>query len=121
MRELTAAEKMVALELAKLVGSDAERTQLLLDIQNSTVEDVVPDGSMLTFHIAGYERPQPHGRDTFRGSDRFPVEGFVVDADGSDIDVLIFSDKNGRILELELVKHVGGSLLAPNWKSFKVK
>ena len=121
MRELTTMEKTVTLALAKAVGSEKERSQLLLDIQNCAVEDMVRDGSMLRFHIPGYKRPPQHGRDTFRGKDRFPVEGSVKDADGGEMDVLIFSDQNNRVLELELVKHAGGSVLEPDWNSFKVK
>jgi hypothetical protein len=121
MRKLTVMEKMAALALANAVGSDAERSQLLLDLKNCTVEDMVPDGSILKFHIDGYERPPFRGQDTFRGKDRFPVEGLIKDKDGGEIDVLIFSDQNNRLLELELVKHLGGPVEDPDWNSFTLK
>lgn len=121
MRELTTMEKAVTLALAEAVGSAKDRNQLLLDIQNCTVEDMVPDGSMLRFHIVGYEHPSEHGRGTFRGEDRFPVEGSMKDADGGEMDVLLFSDKSNRVLELELVKHTGGPVLGPDWNSFRLK
>lgn len=121
MRAMTATERKVMLALAKVVGSEQERNQLLLDIQNCTVEDMASDGSMVRFQIAGYDRPPQHGRDTFRGEDRFPIEGLVRDADGGEMDVLLFSDRNNRVLELELVKHAGGPVLGADWNSFKVK
>ena len=121
MRELTTMEKAVTLALAETVGSEAERDQLLLDIQNCTVEDMVPDSSMLRFHIPGYERPPQLGRDTFRGKDRFPVEGSITDADGGEMDVLIFSDQNSRVLELELITHAVGPVVGPDWNNFKLK
>jgi hypothetical protein len=121
MRAMTAMERKATLALAEAVGSEKDRNQLLLDIRNCTVEDMVPDRSLLRFHVAGYKRPPQHGRDTFRGEDRFPVEGSVKDADGGEMDVLLLSDKNNRALELELVKHAGGPVLGADWNSFRLK
>lgn len=121
MRALTAHELASVLALANAIGSDKERNQLLQDLKSCEVEEAAPDGSRLVFHIRGYRRPPYRGQDTFRGRDSFPVEGAVVDADGGEMDVLIFSDQNGRVLELELVKHMVGSVLGPDWTSFKVK
>jgi hypothetical protein len=81
MRVLTEFERNTIVALAEEAGSDKERDKLLLDIQNCTVGDMVSDGSMLKFHIAGYERPPFRGQDTFRGKDRFPVEASITDAD----------------------------------------
>lgn len=114
-------EKNVALAMAGAVGSDMERNQLVLDIQNCTIEDMVPDGSILQFHIDGYERPPFRGQDPFRGEDRFPVEGSIKDADGEEMDVLIFSDYNNRVLELEFIRYADGPMLGPDWSSFKLK
>lgn len=121
MRKLNPKEKGIALAMANAVGSDIVRNQLLQDIQNCTVEDLVADGSMLRFHINGYARPPFQGQDTFRGADRFPVEGSIKDADGAEMDVLIFCDQNDRILEFEFVKHTGGTVMGPNWESFQLK
>jgi hypothetical protein len=121
MRKLTTMERSVILALTEAVGSEGGRNQLLLDMQNCMVEDMVPDGSMLRFHIGGYERPPQLERNTFRGKDRFPVEGAITDADGGEMDVLIFSDQNSRVLELELVKHAGGPVEGPDWSSFRLK
>lgn len=45
----------------------------------------------------------------------------MKDVDGGEMDVLLLSDKNNRVLELELVKHAGGSVLGADWNTFKVK
>ncbi len=121
MRPLIAHEQACVLMLANAIGSDAERNQLLQDLKNCEVEDAAPDGSRLIFHIKGYKRPPYRGQDTFRGKDGFPVEGAMADADGGEMDVLLFSDQNNRVLELELVKHAGGPIIGPDWDSFRLK
>lgn len=120
MRKLTNFEYKAVSAMAEEVGSDEEREQLLLDIQNCAVEDASPDGSRLIFHIEGYQRPPHRGQDTFRGKDRFPVEGAMKDGDGAEIDVLLFV-VHGRVYELELVRHIGGSVIGPDWRGFKLK
>lgn len=120
MRPLTDLERKAVSALANEVGSDEVRNQLLLDLEHSLVEAVSPDGSRLMFHVRGYERPPHRGQDTFRGKDGFPVEGTMHDADGAEMDVLLFV-VHGRVFELELVKHMGGPVLGPDWNSFRVK
>lgn len=120
MRTLSAMEKGAAMALANAVGSDAERNQLLSDLESCSVEDVLTDGTRLVFHIPDYQRPLYRGQDTFRGKDRLPVEGTILDKDGGEMDVLLFLDQNNRVLELELVKHNGEPVAGPNWHSFRL-
>jgi hypothetical protein len=120
MRKLTQAEYAAVVVLAEEVGSDAEREQLLVDIENCSVETTNRDSSILLFHIDGYERPPHRGQDTFRGKDQFPVEGTVNDADGAEMDVALFV-VHGRVYELELIKHATGDVVAPDWTTFRTK
>ena len=120
MRPLTDLEKKAVLAMANEVGSDEVRNQLLLDLDRPLVEAVSPDGSRLMFRIDGYQCPPHRGQDTFRGKDGFPVEGTMHDADGAEMDVLLFV-VHGRVYELELVRHMGGPVLRPDWNSFRVK
>lgn len=121
MRLLTDHERRVVLAMANEVGSDTERAQLLSDLDHCVVEDVLSDGTRLMFHIDGYQRPPYRGQDTFRGKDRFPVEGILRDADGADMEVALYSDQNDRVLEFELVKQSADPVCGPDWHSFKLK
>lgn len=121
MRQLTESERVALLALANEVGKDGEREQLLSDLKHCLVEDAPPDGSRVVFHIDGYHRPPYRGQDAFRGKDQFPVEGVVMDADGTEMDVAIYADHNDRLLEFELVKHAIEPIVQPNWHSFRLK
>ena len=79
--------------LVQEIASLPLRQQALDDIEHCLVEPRAND-EVLTFHIAGYERPSFGGQDTYRSADRFPVEGTVFDADGMRIEVLLLHDKN---------------------------
>ncbi|WP_199097667.1 hypothetical protein [Dyella sp. ASV21] len=121
MRALNDLEHEAISALANQIGPDDQRGQLLQDLKHCVVDDALSDGSMLKFFIEGYDRPPYRGQDTFRGKDGFPVEGVIKDADGGEMDVLLFSDQNKRVLELELVKHDGSPVLGPDWHSFSLR
>jgi hypothetical protein len=120
MRTLSEGEHKAVLALSAKFLSDREREQLIVDIENCLVEEVVPDGSRLRFHIRGYQRPEYRGQHAFQAKDGFPAEGVVNDADGVEIDVWLFSDPNNRILEIELNKRNGEPILDADWSSFSV-
>jgi hypothetical protein len=86
-----------------------------------SVEERVPDGSLLAFNIPGYERPAGHKQSPYRGKDRFPVEGLMKDADDAEIFVYLFADVHSRVYELELDKQGVGSVIKPDWSTFRVK
>jgi len=121
MRRLSELEKEALFALAKAVGRDDEREQLISDLDHCLVEEASPDGSRIVFHIDGYQRPPYRGQDAFLGKDQFPVEGTIKDADGADMDMAIYSDQSNRLLEVELVKHAVSPIVAPDWHSFKLK
>ena len=119
MRPLNEQELSALRTLASEVGSDELRRQLLDDLNHSMVMEDNADGSRLLFYIQGYEHGPYHGQDTSRGSDVFPVEGEMKDADGGAIDVIIYV-VDGRIYELELLRF-DGDIVNPNWGTFRSK
>jgi len=121
MRALTDSERHAILALAAEFKSDVERNQLLADLDHCAVEEKVPDGSLLVFNISGYSRPPGHKQSLYRARDGFPAEGSVKDADGAEMDVLLFADQNNRVYELEIVKHLPSSVVKADWSTFKVK
>lgn len=121
MRALTNEERQAIMMLAGKLESDEQRAQLLIDLENSVVKETVPDGSILSFDIGGYQRPPSHGRGQYRAKDGSKVEGVVTDSDGAGLEVLLLADINRRIYELELVKYLPGPVIKPDWSTFRVK
>jgi Domain of unknown function (DUF6984) len=121
VRALTTEERQVILLLAAEFNSDEERKQLLTDLDNCSVQETVPDGSMLAFDIADYRRPAESGRWQYRGKDGFPVEGVVKDTDGAEMEVMLLADTKHRVCELEIVRYHPGAVIKPDWRTFKVR
>jgi hypothetical protein len=99
MRRLTEAERQVIALLAAQFESDAEREQLLADLDHCSVHEAVADGSILVFSIAGYQRPPGRGRCQYRGTDGFVIHGVVKDTDGVEMEVMLLADANHRVWE----------------------
>lgn len=121
MRGLTEAERRVILLLADQFKSSDERDQLRADLDQSSVRETAPDGSMLVFEITGYQRPAKPGRWQYRGKDGFVVDGVVKDADGEEMEVMVLADGNHRIWEFEIVRYHPGPVIKPDWSTFKVR
>jgi len=92
--------------------------QFFADLEGATVDEEAPDGARLIFHILELQRGPCKGQDTFRGADRFPVEGTVNDAGGASAEVYIYH-VDDRIYELEILRPDAKPLLKPNWKTLK--
>lgn len=118
MRDLTDDERRVILALAAGFESGEERNQLMADIGDCAVEETVPDGSILVFNIVNYVRPQGD-ESLYRTKDGYRAQGFVKDADGAEMEVLLFKDKNNRLYELEIVRYSDGPVMKPNWHTFR--
>jgi len=91
--------------------ADNEARQLLEDSEQAYVLEEFADGSRITFGINGYIRPP------YKGQRSYGIEYTLQDKDGAEVSVDIFSDQNGRLLEIELVRWGHGPLISPNWKS----
>ena len=113
MRHLTATEHgLVAALVAKL--DEAMRLRVLQDLESSFVEDDLPDKSRLVFHIRGYERP------VYKGQHAFPVDGTLRDSDGAELSVALYADENGRLLELEVIRHDGSDVIRPDLSTLQI-
>jgi hypothetical protein len=120
MRSLTQPELQAIRQLAESVGAEDLRTQFLADLEGIMVEDMTSDGAVLRFHIEGFRRPPDDGQDTFRGSDGFPVEGFALDGDGMETEIIVYVQER-RLYELEFIRHDNGDLVGIDWRTFRVK
>jgi len=120
MRYLTKPEKAALLKMGTLIENDALREHFFADLEGAMVDEQPPDAARLIFHIAGLYRRRYQGQDTFRGEDKFPVEGTVADADGVRIEVYLY-EVDGRVYELELLRPDAKPLLRPDWQTFEVR
>jgi hypothetical protein len=113
MRPLTQIERSVIRAIAEKLPPDRQR-QLLADLDLATAHPALPDGSIVTFSIAGYDRSP------YCGQHSFGVEGELVDKDGTKVGLILFADPNDRLLELELIRWGDGDLIDPDWSTFKL-
>lgn len=105
-------------EIALITGvahrlDDEARVKLLGDLAIAKAEVTLPDGSMIRFHLAGYQRAP------YTGQHLYPFEGRLEDADGSQICLLLFADPADRLFELEYVRWWGGDLQNPDWSTLR--
>ncbi|WP_444957145.1 DUF6984 family protein [Microbulbifer sp. ZKSA002] len=91
-----------------------EGEQLRADLENAYVEYRAPDGAIVKFGIAGYERPR------YRGQHLYGVEGKMADKDGEELCVLLYADENNRLLELEIIRWDESDLIDPKWESLSL-
>jgi hypothetical protein len=48
------------------------------------------------------------------------VEGVVKEADGEPLVVVLYSDANGHLYELELIRWAEGYVQGPDWGTFTI-
>jgi hypothetical protein len=113
MRELKAVEKLIVRTLAEKLDP-MQRDQLLSDIAHAQVEPLNDSGTILRFHITGYSRPVPEG------DQLFPVEAKAKDLDGADLEITLHHDRNGRLLDLEIIRWESGPFVEPRMESLVV-
>jgi hypothetical protein len=112
-RSLTPQERQIIDRFAERLDGPQQR-QLLEDAAGATAEIINDDGSIIRFHLQGYEHPP------YRGQHAVPVEGIVQDADGASVSVLLHQDENNRLYELEFVRYDDGDLLELKWETLKL-
>jgi hypothetical protein len=112
-RPVTETESALVRRMAERLP-EAMRAQVLSDLNDAEVEPFNQDDSIVRFHIRGYVRPPGVGRETL------PVAGKAVDRDGAYVEVALFSDENGRLYELELIRYENGNLIAPDWNTLEL-
>jgi hypothetical protein len=112
MDRLTTEERSAILKIAAALP-EAMRGPLLEDLDKATVRPSLADRSILEFEIPGYQRPEP-------GQQPYPVEGQVLDIDRERLEVVLYYDRNGRLLEFELIRYDSSPVLGPVWSTFKI-
>ena len=113
LRELTENERTFIRLIASRLASE-ESDKLLSDLASAHAEPELEDGSLILFHIDGYERSHRIGQHTF------PFEGRLADADGEPVSVLLFADPANRLLQLEFIRWADGQLQGPNWATLEI-
>ncbi len=113
LRELTEDERAFVRSIASRLAPE-DRDRLLSDMESARAEQTLEDGSLILFHIDGYQRPHHIGQHTF------PFEGVVRDADGAEVCVLLFADPGNRLLELEFLRWGDGGLQGPDWTTLQI-
>lgn len=112
-RELTDGEKNFIRGVASRLDPD-DRHKLLFDLEHARAEPTLADGSLIQFHIDGYQRPTDVGQHSFQ------FEGRLADADGAEVCVLLFADPGNRLFELEFLRWEDGELQSPNWTTLRI-
>jgi len=112
-RSLSAEESAFIRAVAdKFVGPT--RDTIISDVLLAKVCPATSDGSRLTFDLCGYRR------DSDAGQTPLEIEGRMLDSDGAQLSVVLFVDKNERLLELEFIRWETGNLISPDWRSLRV-
>jgi hypothetical protein len=113
MRKLADHErKLIELFAANLYES--LRVKLLSDLNCAIVEKESADGSRLCFELRGYKRP------SYLGQRLYPVEGELQSRDGSRVSVLLYADKNDRLLELEFIGWSDNIDIDTGWATLRI-
>ena len=48
-------------------------------------------------------------------------EGTVIDADGVPLEVVVYTDRNSRLFEFELIRYADGDVIGPDWSTFAIR
>ncbi|PHY13572.1 hypothetical protein CSW58_04815 [Caulobacter sp. B11] len=91
----------------------AQRERMLADLAVAEVEVLVPDRSMLRFHLPGHIPSAP-------GQAPLTPEAKVRDLDNELLEVVLFEDADGRLFEFELVRYAQALVLGPDWSTLEV-
>ncbi len=91
---------------------DNQRAQIMSDLTRAAAEPLNDDESIVRFDIAGYQHPSSIGRNVI-------VEGMAKDGDGADLEIILFTDHNDHLYELEIVRFEDGGLVGPNWTTLE--
>lgn len=111
MRKLTANEINLIRAIALRLPTD-KRKRLMRDMQDAAAENI--SRSRIVFAIKGYDRP------IYKGQHPFPLEGKVLDQDGSELTVLLHADENERLLELEIIRFDEAEVIGPDWSTLSI-
>ena len=111
MRKIDLNERKIILAIANELALEP-RQKIFEDIANALICIETDDGSRRRFQLMDYKRPP------YSGQHAYPVEGRMMDADGSDVTVRLYADENERIFELEFIKWSERPIISLRWNTF---
>jgi len=114
MRPLNGIEASVVRWFAEHVP-EPQRHSLLQDLENAVAETTNNEQLTIRFEIGGYSRPEHHLERPL------PLDTVVLDADGAKLDVTLATDKNGRLLELQILRFERGPVIGPDWQTLRLR
>ena len=112
MRPLNATETSVVRWFADHVD-DRKRQSLLADLDKALAEEIRDEQLTVRFEIDGYARPP------YRLERPVLVDAAVLDADGTILAVILATDENGRLFELQVIRFERGPVLGPDWSTLR--
>jgi hypothetical protein len=112
-RNLTENERAFIAEVARNLAPN-EGAQLLSDLAIAQAQPTLPDESIIRFQLQGYCHPASGGQELY------PFEGVMSDMDGTNLDVLLFTDSASRLYKMEFVRWEGGDLQGPDWTTLRI-
>jgi sugar/nucleoside kinase (ribokinase family) len=112
MRPLAEHERRLIERLAANLDVE-DRRRLLGDLACARVAEERGDGACLIFDLDGYVRPDTAGQRLY------PVEAETGSGD-TVMTILLYSDANGRLLELEFIGWIDGTKIDPRWSGLRI-
>lgn len=100
---------MVVSRMAEALA-DSRRAKIMADLAQATAVPMNNDNTIIRFEMSGYQHPPKSGG-------RVTVDGKAKDQDGAYLDVILFTDENDRLYELEIVRFEEGKVLGPDWNT----
>lgn len=85
------------LEIIKDSLGELEASELQRDIEGARVVQISPDNTVFQFDVTGYRRP------CYSGQKPYSMQLFGTTDDGRKVAVILFKDRNCRLLELEII------------------
>lgn len=110
-RPLNANEIRIIKRFAEHLSKDDQR-QIFCDLAGLSIRSATEDGEVFAFEIEGYERPP------YTGQRDVDVDARVLDSDGAVIGIVLYTDQNGRLLELEYIRWDLEKIQDPQWDTF---
>ena len=110
-RPLNANEIRIIKGFAEQVSKEDQR-QILCDLAELSVRSATEDGEVIAFEIEGYQRPP------YSGQRDLDVDARVLDSDGAVIGIVLYTDQNGRLFELEYIRWDFQNIRDPQWHTF---
>jgi len=113
MRPLTATEIAVVRWFALQID-EPQRESLINDVDKATADEIRDEQLTIRFDLEDYTRPP------YRFERPLPIDAAVLDTDGSTLAVVLATDENGRLFQLQVIRFEDGPILGPDWSTLRL-